>query len=140
MDTERIPSGSEVHFEGEEQKIGCITFPGSKSFDGSYPVDIYVYPDGDVISGKPDQKSSEPQRIEGKLAEAARAFVDERRDKFSLWGIEKGNHPTKCSRVEVRTRGTDFQRASIWAKRKELVISVFQPSGEEKIIRIPLTE
>lgn len=134
----RIPSGSEVWFDDEEQKVGHITFPGSKSFDGSYPVDIIVYPDGDVISGKPDEKTGVRESIEGKLAEAARALVDEHRDKFRLWGIEAGNHPTKCSRIEVRTKEKDSVGAYIWAKQKELVISVFQVNGEEKMVRIPL--
>lgn len=133
MGVGKIPSGSEVWFS-EDQKIGHITFPGSKSFSGGYPIDIIVYPDGDVISGKPDV----PEKIEGKLAEEARAFVDEQRDKFQLWGIDAGNHSTKCSRIEIRTKGTDFCRASIWAKKKELVISVFPTDGEEKVIRIPL--
>jgi len=134
---DKIPKGSEVWFS-EDQKIGHISFPGSKSFSGGYPIDIIVYPDGDVISGKPDEKTGVPEKIEGKLAEEARALVDEHRDKFQLWGIEAGNHPTKCSRIEVKTKETDFSRASIWAKKKELVISVFQSTGEEKIIRIPL--
>jgi hypothetical protein len=138
MDADRIPGGSEVHFEDEEQKLGFITYPGSKSFSGGYPVDIIVYPNGDVISGKPDQKTGVCQRIEGKLAEAARAYVDEQRDKFVLWGVK--DVPKKCGRVDVRTRDGDHCRATIWAKRKELIISVFQPTGEEKIIRIPLTE
>lgn len=137
MGINKIPSGSEVWFS-EDQKIGHITFPGSKSFSGGFPVDITVYPDGDVISGKPDEKTGVPEKIEGKLAEEAHAFVDGERDKFQLWGIEEGGHPTKCSRIEVRTKETDFSRASIWVKKKELVISIFQGIGEEKIIRIPL--
>lgn len=138
MGGKKIPSGSEVWFDDGEQKVGNITFPGSKSFNGSFPVDIIVYPNGDVISGKPDSKTGVPERIEGELAEAACALVDEHRDKFHLWGIEAGNHPTKCSRIEVKTKEMDLCRASIWAKKRELVISVFQETGEEKIVRIPL--
>ena len=134
---DKIPNGSEVWFS-EDQKFGHITFPGSKSFSGGYPIDIIVYPDGDVISGKPDQKTGVPEKIEGKLAEEARAFVDEQRDKFQLWGIEAANHPTKCSRIDVMTKEEGICRAYIWAKKKELVIEIFQSNGEEKIHRIPL--
>jgi len=137
MGINKIPSGSEVWFS-EDQKIGHITFPGSKSFSGGYPIDIIVYPDGDVIFGKPNEKTGVLEKIQGKLAEEARAFVDEQRDKFQLWGIKAGNHSTKCSRIDVRTKEKNLCRASIWAKKKELVISVFQSNGEEKIHRIPL--
>jgi hypothetical protein len=128
----KIPKGSKVWFSNEEQIAGHITFPGRKG------TDIVVFPGGIVTSCKIDPTTGELETIKDEeLVKEARAIVDAHRDKFNLCGMKEGHFPVRFNRIEVRN-ALDQCRASIRIEKQDLVISVIQPLGTEKVIKVPI--